>query len=509
MNDPKFPLPTITESMDLASKNVSLQPALDASTPKIAIVGAGISGLSTAWYLQKLLPSASVSLFEASDRVGGVIQTVNSEPYLIEQGADNFATLMPDAIHLVEEMGLREEFISPKPDHRLAQVVRGGKVVPIPNGFSLMQPTRFSSILKTNALSLRGKLRLAGEYFVKRRESQLDESVESFAIRRLGRECFERLVEPIVGGIFTARSETLSMQAAMPQFVSMERQHGGLIRGALAKRKNQDPADQSARQATGARYDQFLAPKKGMSWWLNAINEQLVARLYLNQPIRKVERTGDSRWTLWSTIASESGSQSLGTFDSLVLALPSHKSADLLLQAQPKLAKLLEGIPYASSAIAILSVPRNEIRKDALCFGIVVPKIENRDVLAISLSSEKYNGRCPNDMVLLRVFMGGAVRPELLEQSDEQLLAIARKEVKELLGVSSLPRWQSLVRWRDAMPQYLVGHNARVQSIRDLLQEIHGLHLTGNAFDGVGIPQCIRGAKQTAEKVACSFLSRQ
>jgi oxygen-dependent protoporphyrinogen oxidase len=493
--------------MDLSSKDIPPQPARNANIPRIAIVGAGISGLSTAWYLQKLLPNASIHLFEAGDKVGGVIQTVHTDPFLIEKGADNFATLMPDAIQMVDEMGLRDEFIAPKPDHRLAQVVRAGKVVPIPNGFSLMQPTRISSIVKTRALSMQGKLRMAAEYFVKRRESTTDESVESFAIRRLGRECFERLVEPIVGGIFTARSETLSMQAAMPQFVAMEREHGGLIRGAIAKQKNQEAAERSARQATGARYDQFLAPKQGMSWWLNAIRDRLTANIYLNQSITEIKQLEDQRWTLSAKTTPQSQTLPLEVFDSLILALPSHRSAALLQKPKPKLANLLERIPYASSAIAVLAVPRNEIRNEALCFGIVVPKIENRDVLAISLSSEKYDGRCPEGMVLLRVFMGGAVRPELMEKSDDQLLAIARKEVKELLGVSSLPLWQSLVRWNEAMPQYLVGHNALVSSIRDLLVDIPSLKLTGNAFDGVGIPQCVRGAKRIAEQVAKQFQS--
>jgi oxygen-dependent protoporphyrinogen oxidase len=295
------------------------------------------------------------------------------------------------------------------------------------------------------------------------------------------------------------------MQAAMPQFVAMEREYGGLIRGAIAKQKNQEAAERSARQATGARYDQFLAPKQGMSWWLNAIRDRLSATFYLNHTISEIKQLEDHRWTLSTKIEPQSGPLPLGAFDSLILALPSHRSAALLQQPKPKLANLLERIPYASSAIAVLAVPRNEIRNEALCFGIVVPKIENRDVLAISLSSEKYDGRCPEDMVLLRVFMGGAVRPELMEKSDDQLLAIARKEVKELLGVSSLPRWQSLVRWNDAMPQYLVGHNTLIKSIRDLLLEIPGLKLTGNAYEGVGIPQCVRGAKQTAEQVAKQF----
>ena len=243
--------------------------------PRFAIVGAGISGLTIAWYLQKLLPNAHVDVFESGRDVGGVIQTTIADSLLVELGADNFATLVPDALQFVSEMGIRDEFIAPKMEHRIAQVVRNGKVLPIPAGFSLMQPTRLSSVLSTQTLSISGRLRMLGEYFVKPRPSTEDESVESFAVRRLGRECFDRLVEPIVGGIFTARAETLSMQAAMPQFVAMEREYGGLIKAALAKRKSQSRSENSARQATGARYDQFLAPKQGMSWWLKTIASQL------------------------------------------------------------------------------------------------------------------------------------------------------------------------------------------------------------------------------------------
>jgi oxygen-dependent protoporphyrinogen oxidase len=163
---------------------------------------------------------------------------------------------------------------------------------------------------------------------------------------------------------------------------------------------------------------------------------------------------------------------------------------------------LLDRIPYASSAVAILAIPKSEIRPEAMCFGVVVPKTESRDSLAISLTSEKYPGRSPDDTVLARGFMGGAVRPEILDQSDEQLLTIARREVQALLGVTSLPRWQKLVRWNQAMPQYLVGHCELVAGIREGLQKMPGLFLTGNAYEGVGIPQCIRLAKQTARSIA-------
>lgn len=466
---------------------------------RIAVVGAGISGLSFAWYLQKFRPEIEIDLFEASDRPGGVIQTVRSDEYLAELGADNIATLVPDGLALIEEMGLRGEFISPNPKHRFAQVAFHGKVYPIPNGFSLMQPTQMAPVLKSPLLSFAGRLRILGEYFVEKRKETTDESVESFAVRRLGRECFDRLVEPIVGGIFTARAETLSMQATMQQFVAMEKNHGGLIRAALAKRSSQQPSDAVARKASGARYDQFLAPKQGMDWWMSKLANQLRSNKHYGTKVTRIVNASTG-YKLEGTGADTDGS----SFEHVCLALPSWGAAELLKEVNPLASRLLESIPYASSAVAILAIPRSEIRPEAMCFGIVVPKIEHRDSLAISLSSEKYPGRCPEDTVLVRVFMGGAIRPELLEQDDESLLAIARKETAELLGVRRSPRWQKLVRWNQAMPQYLIGHCQRVTEIREALGKSPKIHVIGNAIDGVGIPQCIRLARETASAIAAS-----
>lgn len=486
---------------------MSISPKPNVLQPKFAVIGGGISGLSFAWYLERLLPSADVHVFESASKVGGVIQTTLESPFLTELGADNFATLLPDALRMIEEMGIRDEFIGPKADHRIAQVVRNGTVLPIPNGFSLMQPTRLSAVLSTPVLSLSGRIRLIAEFFVKQRTSDEDESVESFAIRRLGRECFERLVEPIVGGIFTARAETLSMQAAMPQFVAMEREFGGLIRGAIAKRKSQSRAERSAREATGARYDQFLAPKQGMSWWLKKIATSLRNPIQLGQQVAQLSKDSENRWSLKTKSLTKGGdaSELLTGFDAICLSLPGPRATALLKHTHPKIAEKLARIPYASSAVAALAIQRSEIFPKALCFGVVVPKLERRDCLAISLASEKYEGRCPNDLVLARVFMGGAIRPELLDKSDDQLLSTARKEIKELLGAESLPRWQTIVRWNEAMPQYLVGHPQLIASIRQSINEDNSLRVIGNAFDGVGIPQCIRLARQTAEHFATLF----
>ncbi|MFN7874471.1 MAG: protoporphyrinogen oxidase [Pirellula sp.] len=468
---------------------------------RIAIVGAGISGLSCAWHLERLLPDARIDCLESSDRVGGVIRTHYEAPLLVEMGADNLASLIPDGVNLIRDMGIIDEFISPNPEHRFAQVVRSGRIYPIPNGFSLMQPTKMGAILGSPILSLAGKLRVLGELFVPKRGDNSDESVESFAVRRLGRECFDRLVEPIVGGIFTARAETLSMQASMPQFVEMERQNGGLIRGAMAKRKSETKSDNSARKANGARYDQFLAPKRGMSWWMEQIALQLRAPVLQRIKVESVARDDNGKWR----IECNDESINAASYDAVCLTTPSWVSSKMIRDINPLAADHLDRIPYASSAVAVLAIRKAEIDPQAMCFGIVIPKTENRNTLAISLTSEKYPGRCPDDTVLARVFMGGAVRPELVLKSDNELLDIATREVQDLLGVSSKPSWQKLVRWDQAMPQYLTGHLDRVKRIRELLGETPNLHVIGSAFHGVGIPQCIRLARTTAETIATSM----
>jgi oxygen-dependent protoporphyrinogen oxidase len=296
------------------------------------------------------------------------------------------------------------------------------------------------------------------------------------------------------------------MQAAMPQFLRMEREHGSLIRAAFAKRRQQTAENRSAREASGARYDQFTAPKLGMKWWLEKLAQPLGANLHLRHRVELLERGADSVWTL-HLVNQVDNSLRIERFDKICLAVPSYAAGALLRNLDPELASGLESIPYASSAIAVLALKRDEIRSEALCFGSIAPTIEKRDCLAVSLSSEKYAGRCPDDTVIMRAFMGGAVRPELLEHSDEKLLALAFAEVQALFGVKSRPSYQRLVRWNRAMPQYHVGHVQRVASIKEQLAKYPGLALAGNAYEGVGIPQCIRSAEQAASLLSTKLPS--
>lgn len=467
--------------------------------PRIAVLGGGIAGLAAAWTISQC-PTVKCTLLEASDRLGGVLDTMYEGQYLIEHAADNFATMIPDALELSQACGLDNDLIRPNEAGRQAFVLNRGRVLPIPAGFSLMQPTRIASILSTKTLSWSGKMRMLAELWIARREGDEDESLESFVTRRLGREAFESLVEPIVSGIFTADPSTLSMAATMPQFVMMERKHGGLIRGHLAAKRNDAAA--AARKASGARYDQFMAPRYGMKRWVAGIASKLPQDCFrLNARVERMERDAVSgAWCL----ETQTGERL--DFDAVVCALPAAKAAALLSATLPEAAATIGSIPYASSAVVAMVVNKCDVlgRKDG--FGLIVPQKEKRQSLAVSFTSNKYPGRVPEDQMLLRIFLGGALRPEVVDYSDERLVEMASTELREIMQWrAKKANWQGVIRWKSAMPQYLVGHVDRMQSLQSQLSSIPTFKLCGAAYDGVGIPQCIRGARKVATEVLAAI----
>lgn len=470
----------------------------------IVIIGGGITGLSAALELVAAKFDAQIQILESANRLGGVLETIRPDGYLIERSADNFATMIPNAKDLSQRLGLLPELIQPNQNGRQAFVYTQGKAHPIPAGFSLMQPTRITSIMTTPILSLSGKIRLLREFWVAPRKATSnsdDESLESFAVRRLGQEAFDKLVEPIVSGIFTADPKTLSMAATMPQFLQMERTNGGLIRGYLASRK-QDAAA-TARRASGARYDQFMAPKDGMSAWIEALASHLPeGAVRLNTAASKIEPLSQNRWQVTTT-----DGESIQA-DGVLLATPASVAARLLANVSSQAASLVGSIPYASSAVVAMVVNRAEIQGRLDGFGIVVPSCENRQALAISFTSNKYPGRTPDDQVLLRIFLGGSLHPETLELPDDQLETIAFDEAKQILRWTGQGlQWKAVIRWNQAMPQYLVGHVQKVKQLELLLDDLKTLRVCGAAYNGVGIPQCVRSGQDAANKLITALSS--
>jgi oxygen-dependent protoporphyrinogen oxidase len=457
---------------------------------RVAILGGGISGLAAAHRLTEIAPQCEVRLFEAQERLGGILQTIRRGDYLIERSADMFTTREPWALDLCKRVALADELIETDQRFRKALIVFRGKLYPVPEGFQLLTPSKLWPMAASPLLSTTGKLRMAGEYLVPPRRTPGDESLASFVRRRLGPEAFERLVQPLVGGIYTADPEKLSMAATLPQFLEMERRNGGLLRSILkvpAKRERQD-------EGSGARYGQFLAPRQGMSQLVDAVAARLPAGcVKLQMRVDALAKVNDQWMLTLSNGATEA-------FDAVIFALPTSKHP-LLTAVDAALATLLSQIEHASCSVVVLGYRRSQIKHPLNAFGFVVPAIEKRKVIAGSFASIKFPGRAPDDRVLIRVFIGGALQPELARWPEDELISLAQAELAALIGASGEPEVAEVVRWLDAMPQYHVGHLDLVAQIESRAAEIPRFALAGNAYRGVGIPFCIRSGEQAAERV--------
>lgn len=473
-----------------------------AKQDRVVVIGGGLSGLAAAHRVSSRAAAmrrpVEVVLLEARDRVGGAIWTDRVDGFTFEGGADSFITNKPWGVDLCRELGLSDQLIGTDGQHRRSFVVREGRLLPVPEGFVLMAPNRIGPILTTPILSWRGKLRMLLDLVIpSRREEDTDESLAAFVRRRLGREALERLVQPLVGGIYTADPAELSLKATLPQFPAMEREHGSLILAGLRLARQNRSAD---RNASGARYGLFVSLADGMESLIKALAASLPPGTIRTQtPVRKIARV-DAKGTPnpWR-IELLDGPPIDAT--AVIVATEAHATARLLDVLDPELALHLRAIPYASSTIVSLAYQRDQISHPLDGFGVVVPQVEGRKILAVSFTSVKFPSRAPAGTVLMRVFVGGATQPELFDLSDEATLELVRGEIGELLGISGEPLLTRVSRHSRAMPQYTLGHLDRVASIRALAARHPGLFLTGNAFDGVGVPDCIRAGREAGDRV--------
>jgi len=466
----------------------------DPAARRIAVIGGGIAGLAAAHRVVELEASATLVLWEAGPRLGGVLSTVHALGYQVEQSADNFITTIPWGLDLCRRLGLSDQIVQTNPTHRHTFVVRRGRLCRLPDGFLMMAPTRLWPLAVTPILSPLGKLRAALEYFIPPRRGEGDESMAGFVRRRLGREAFERLVEPLVSAVYAADMEKLSVEATLSRFREMEREHGSLIRAMRAQRKHR-PKD--AGRESGARYSMFVTLRDGLS----SLVEALAARLppgsvRLNCPVGRITPAG-GRWL----VEPASGQGEGETFDAVIVATPSYEAARLLGPTDPELAAGLGGIEHSGTAIVSLGYDRRQVAHPLDGMGAVVPSVERSPILACSFSSQKYPHRCPEGKVLLRVFVGGARQPELAEMPDEQLRTLVLAHLEPLLGISGQPEYCNLAHWPRTMPQYHVGHRERVAAIEERVGRWPGLALAGNAYHGVGIPDCIHGGESAAERI--------
>lgn len=453
---------------------------------RIVIIGGGISGLAAAHRVTELNRQAQVTILEASDRLGGTIQTEHRDGFLLERGPDSFISEKPHALALAKRLGLESQVIQTNEEFRRSFIVRDGRLRAVPEGFQLMAPSRMLPFITSDIFSITGKARMAADLILprKRTNGTTDESLASFVRRRLGEEALERMAQPMVGGIYTADPETLSLRATLPRFLDMEQKHRSLILAMLRQGRAQKIG------TSGARYSLFVSFERGMQVLVDALT-QIKADLRLKTRAQRI--SFDRGWRIYTDQNEEIEA------DAVCLAVPAYVAASLLDDVNARVAEKLRAIKYASTATLNFGYRRAAIKHPLNGFGFVVPLIEKRSLIACTFSSVKFSGRAPADQVLLRAFAGGALQPEIFALDEAEMTKRVEADLRELLGINEAPRFVEVAKWERSMPQYEVGHLDRVNEIERLVGEVPGLALAGNAYRGAGIPDCIRSGEVAAE----------
>jgi len=461
---------------------------------RIIVVGGGIAGLAAAHRLLELSQENNfgleILLLEAGPRLGGSIHTERVGAFLVEAGPDSFISEKPWALQLCERLGLGSRLVSTNPTRQSVLVVYHGRLEPLPEGFLLMAPTRLGPLVTTPLFSWRGKLRMAAEFFLPRGGVGTDESLAAFVRRRFGREALERVVQPLIGGIYAADPEKLSLAATMPRFLEMERTWRSIIWAMWRAQRRR-----ARRPESGARWSLFLSLAGGMQELVDAIAQRLPNdSVHLETHV--IGLTWNNAKKNWIA-ATRSGEIEV---DGVILAIPAYSAAAILSSVAPPLAQELREISYGSTATVNLAYRENEIPR-ALGFGLIAPAIESRKILACTFSSIKYPGRAPEGSVLLRAFVGGVLQPHLFEHDDRTMEADVCHELATLLGITAEPLFCRIHRHPRSMPQYHVGHLEKVERIEAHLKKLPGLELAGNAYRGVGIADCVHSGEEAAENL--------
>jgi protoporphyrinogen/coproporphyrinogen III oxidase len=459
---------------------------------RVVVIGAGITGLAAAHHLSELAASREipleVTIVERGDRAGGPLKSVRHDGFIMEAGADSILVEKPSAAELARRIGLGDELISTRAEFRRTLVVRAGRLVEIPDGFSLLAPARLGPVVRSPLFSPLGKLRIMLEPLIPARRGGGDESLASFVTRRLGREVLDRVAQPLAGGIYTADPGRLSIQATMPRFVEMERKFGSLVRGLRAAERMR--AAQSA-GTSGARWNLFVGLRSGMGTLAETLAARLARSIRYGAEAAALTRAG-ATWKV-----ELAGGAALEA-DAVICAAPAPAAAHLIAPHDQPLAERLRSIGYASAAVVNLAYRESDFPTPPRTFGFVVPIAERRRIIAGSFSSLKYEGRAPAGWIILRTFVGGVLQTDMMRLGDDEMIAAARDELRQLLGISAQPAIAEVQRWPDAMPQYEVGHLDRVDQIERSAAQLPALVLAGAAYRGVGIPDCVRSGKQAA-----------
>jgi len=471
------------------------------SSLRTIIVGGGISGLATAFALQEEAAAKGVSLqctvLEAGSYWGGKIVTHRIGELVTEAGPDSFLSQKSAGLELCAKLGLADQLINTNETGKKAFVLRAGRLHELPEGLVSFVPKQMGPFLRSGLLSWTGLARMGLDTVIPRGPADGDESLASFFRRRFGAQAFERVLEPLMAGIYAGDAEQMSLKATFPRFFELEQRYGSIIRGMMAAKKNAPPPPSGRPRRT-----MFVSLKNGLSDLVTALTERLTQqgvelRLGCRVEALRVRSHQAGRW-MYDLILDDGSALSA---ESLVLATPAYVSAELLRPLTPIAGGLLDMIPYASTGTVSIAYPAETVASVVEGFGFIVPRVEERDLIAATWTSLKWPHRAPTDQVLIRCYVGGIGRDAILKLDDNDLLAKVRADLAALCGIQSEPVYAEVNRWWKAMPQYTVGHLDRLSQLDAAVSRYPGLALTGAAYRGVGIPDCIRDGALTASRI--------
>ncbi len=472
---------------------------------RIIVIGGGIAGLSAAFHAGKNIPGAQISVMESTDRWGGKITTdrivFDKGQFIIEGGPDTFLATKPWGVNLCEELGLGARLHGTNPQQKNTYVLHNNRLQPLPDGLAMMIPTNIPAMLKTHLVSWRGKVRMGLDFLLPPHALNGDESLGKFISRRLGREAYENLIEPLMSGIYAGDGDALSLASTFPYLRDLEIKYGSLARGALKMHK-QSAGRNGSRSLQGSR-SAFLTPTTGLAEIVEKLVETLESQhveLRLNASVQTL--TQSDTGTL--TVIMKNGEKVIA--DGVIIAAPAFAAAKIVSALDFRLAEDLYAIPYTSTATISMAYRRSDLPRPLDGYGYVIPRSEGRRALACTWTSTKFPHRAPEGYALLRVFAGRA--GEDLPWNEADLLALAREELRLTLGITAEPVITRVFAWEKAMPQYNLGHPRLLKRIDVALNNHPALALAGNGYRGIGIPDCIHSGELAAERIIKFIQSR-
>ncbi len=450
---------------------------------KVAVIGAGVSGLSTAFYIEEFSKGkVEIKVFEKEEHPGGKMRTAHKNGFTLETGPNGFLDNKPYTLELVKKLDIEDKLYKSSDKARKRFLFVNGKLVRLPES-----PIAF---LASYVLSIKGKLRLAVEYFVPPKKDNSDESLSSFVKRRIGEESLEKLIDPMAAGIFAGDPDRLSVKAAFPAVWQLEKRYGGLIKGLLAMQKEK-------KDATAGPGGVLMSFKSGVIDLIDSLIKNIKGKVLTNTSVKKLLKE-NGKWK----IVYEKGDEIFEeTFDCVVLATPSYVAASLVKNFDHELSEKLNEIEYSPIAVVAFGFRKKGLDHDLDGFGFLVPRTENRKTLGTLWDSSIFPNRAPEGKTLIRAMVGGARQPQLAMAGEEEIARFTYKDIKKIMKTRHKPELTKVFKHSKGIPHYTVGHLERVEEIFKKVETHQGLYLNSNAYKGVGVNDCVYNSLKTAEAV--------